>query len=101
MPDGSCPEGHRVPLGQQCGGGWMEQQGQLRQQPSPSIANSFPPLQEEALLQDALLSAFFFFLYFYRKSQFPQIIQLRVEKKKNTNVSLHSLPVPVPLTHRA
>lgn len=100
MPYGSCPEGHRVPLGQQCGGGWMEQQGQLRQQPSPSIANSFPPLQEEALLQDALLSAFFFSLLL-QKIPIPSNNPAKSRKKKNTNVSLHSLPVPVPLTHRA
>lgn len=90
-----------VPLGQQCGGGWMEQQGQVCQQQSPSTANSFPSLQEEALLQDASLSALFFSSLFLQKIPIPPNNPAKSKKKKNTNVSLHSLPIPVPLTHRA
>lgn len=91
-----------VPLGQQCGGGWMEQQGRVCQQQSPSTANSFPSLQEEALLQDASLSALFFSSLFLQKIPIPPNNPAKSKKKKkNTNVSLHSLPIPVPLTHRA
>lgn len=62
-----------------------EQLGAAHTLPRSGFANSFPSPQQEAssVLPHCQL---FFSLCFYRKSQFPQIIQLRVRKKKYKRV---------------
>jgi len=64
----------------------MEQQGQVCQQQSPSTANSFPSLQEEALLQDASLSALFFSSLFLQKIPIPPNNPAKSKKKEHKRV---------------